>query len=315
MAQASGILSSAVHAVEGVPLVIDSSHHGDSTKIETGARQEHPMPLGSSNVAHVVSLVVHNAPAGVSRGDLGAPAPLSRLRKGYVLQFQNNLFLNGYRANGVWATATLSSAKVFWTPPTSAADLFCARILVVLVSNGGGLRRTILDVPREASTGDYRRDYGVAKSASALKEASDDDERREEQSATDSQGQEAKSNEASCHKASNDDGNDSGVRKCANNGDGVPPSFLIRTFLNTQRAQLEDGKKLVFAFIEAYLRIDLFGLQSGFGVRPDSLLFIGPRGNTLALPVSILLEPCDLAREIVQTKIRESTNAFGKGQR
>jgi len=311
MAQVRGSLSSA-QAVEGVP-----SHHGDS-KIETG-REKHPLSICSSIVApqfgnSVLTPKVAET-AGISRGDLGVPAPLSRLRKGYVLQFQNKLFLNGYRASGVWATAKLDSAKVFWTPPTSAADLFCARILVVLVSNGGGLRRTILDVRREASTEDYRdrRDLGAAKSASALKEASDD-EGRQEQPATDSQGKETKSNET-CSQASNDDSN--GVRTCANNadGDGVPPSFLIRTFLNTQRAQLEDGKKLVFAFIEAYLRIDLFGLQSGFGVRPDCLLFIGPRGSTLALPVSILLEPRDIALEIVQTKIREVTEAFEKGQR
>jgi hypothetical protein len=123
MAQAQGILPSAVCAVEGVPL----------PSIE----------------------VVRKAPAGASESskhfaDLGAPAPL---RKGFVLQFRNKCFLNSYRDDGVWATATLEHAKIFSACPTSAADLLNAQILIVLANiDGSGVRRTLLRVPTCAST-------------------------------------------------------------------------------------------------------------------------------------------------------------------
>lgn len=97
-------------------------------------------------------------------------------------------------------------------------------------------------------------------------------------------------------------------------GDGeIPPSFLIHAMPIGKTAQLEDGKRLLFHFIESFLGVRLFGIQSGFGVRPDSLLFIGPRGSTLAVPVDTLLEPRDIALEIVKEKIRRSGAAFENG--
>jgi len=63
------------------------------------------------------------------------------------------LFLNSYRDNGVWATATLEDAKIFSACPTFAASLLNAQILVVLVNcDGSGVRRTLLRVPTCAST-------------------------------------------------------------------------------------------------------------------------------------------------------------------
>jgi len=79
-----------------------------------------------------------------------------------------------------------------------------------------------------------------------------------------------------------------------------------------QKAQLEGGKRLLFHFVEDFLQIELFGFQSGFGVCPDSLLFVGPHGSTLAVPVDILLEPREIALQFVQEKIRKSAEAFSK---
>ncbi len=78
------------------------------------------------------------------------------------------------------------------------------------------------------------------------------------------------------------------------------------------KAQVEDGKRLLFRFVEDFLQIELFGFQNGFGFGPDSLLFVGPHGSTLAVPVAILLEPQETALEIVREKIRRSAQAFTK---
>ncbi|SRR5216684_800003 len=78
------------------------------------------------------------------------------------------------------------------------------------------------------------------------------------------------------------------------------------------KAQVEDGKRLLFRFVEDFLQIELFGFQSGFGFQPDSLLFLGPHGSTLALPVDVLLEPREIALQLVQEKIRKSAEAFSR---
>ena len=74
----------------------------------------------------------------------------------------------------------------------------------------------------------------------------------------------------------------------------------------------QDGKRLLFHFIEEFLTVKMYGLQSGFGVCPDSLLFVGPHGSTLSVPVDILLEPREIALQFVQEKIRKSAEAFSK---
>src|SRR6266478_4642522 len=72
----------------------------------------------------------------------------------------------------------------------------------------------------------------------------------------------------------------------------------------------QDGKRLLFHFIEEFLQIELVGLQSNFGVRPDSLLFVGPHGSTLAVPIDTLLEPREIALEIICSKIESSHKQF-----
>lgn len=110
------------------------------------------------------------------------------------------------------------------------------------------------------------------------------------------------------------DQTDAGAKEGAIDGDHktVAPSFLIRN-IAAQTAQPEDGKRLLFHFIEEFLTIKVHGLQSGFGLQADSLLFLGPHGSTLAVPISILLEPRVIALQIVQEKIRNSLVAFAKG--
>jgi hypothetical protein len=94
----------------------------------------------------------------------------------------------------------------------------------------------------------------------------------------------------------------------------APISFLARVASEplTPRSQLEDGKRLLFHFIEELLQIKLLGLQSGFSIRPDSILFIGPHGSTLAVDINILLEPMEIARTIVRSKIEASLKAFAR---
>jgi len=196
--------------------------------------------------------------------------PFSSSGKAFILRFSDGLFLFSYQSDGIYATSDLQQAKLFVTPPTSAADIFHAEICTVFVNaDGSGVRRTLLD---RAATGA------------------------------------SKTPEKEQNPASDGEESDAGTRA---DGDGqIPPSFLVRNILTTQRAQLEDGKRLLFHFIEEFLQIELFGLQSGFGLRPDSLLFVGPHGVTLAVPVVTLLEPREIALEIIRRKIESSHKQF-----
>ena len=250
------------------------------------------------------------APTGASLSpDFGAPASP---RKAFILQFSDGLFLHGYRSDGVYATGDLQQAKHFWTRPESAAELFQAEICTVIVNaDGSGVRRTLLDCaatgapktperkPHEANQ--QALDEEVYKEGHACAghcEASGAGERRRTTSTLVDK----------TNPASDSEESEAGARA---DGDGqVPPSFLVRNILTTQRAQLEDGKRLLFHFIEEFLQIELFGLQSGFGLRPDCLLFVGPHGSTLAVPVDTLLEPREIALEIIRSKIESSHKQF-----
>jgi hypothetical protein len=75
--------------------------------------------------------------------------------------------------------------------------------------------------------------------------------------------------------------------------------------------------QLLVQFLETYLGVSYQGVQSGFGVCDDLILFAGGRDShgaatTLAVPASILLLPQEQARQICQEKIRASTRAFEK---
>lgn len=91
--------------------------------------------------------------------------------------------------------------------------------------------------------------------------------------------------------------------------------FIVSPHVSGQRSQLEDGRRLLSEFIESFLsdtdRISFIGFQSGFQIRPDMLLFrVEEYRSTLSLPVSILMEPREIAVEIVQRKLAESRRMF-----
>jgi hypothetical protein len=95
----------------------------------------------------------------------------------------------------------------------------------------------------------------------------------------------------------------------------------VRRFIATSRvlnvrAQREDGRRLLSEFVEQFLSdtepISFLGFQSGFQTHPDLILFRAEeQGSTLSLPASILLEPREIAVEIVRRKIADSRRAFG----
>jgi hypothetical protein len=75
----------------------------------------------------------------------------------------------------------------------------------------------------------------------------------------------------------------------------------------------QDPRQLFVAFLESFLNIKFQGLQSGFGVRPDSILFEGPslvsdnpvlngKPTTLAVPVGVMLLPREMALGVVEAK-------------
>jgi hypothetical protein len=70
------------------------------------------------------------------------------------------------------------------------------------------------------------------------------------------------------------------------------------------------GKQLFVDFLQDHLGIEFQGFQSAYGTGDDLLLFAGPRGSTLAVPTSIMHEPREAARRIVQEKIAASEQAF-----
>lgn len=77
----------------------------------------------------------------------------------------------------------------------------------------------------------------------------------------------------------------------------------------------DDGYKMFVAFIETFLGgVTFRGFQSGFGYRPDLILFDYPGSKaTLAVPMSTLELPQEEAREKIQEKIAASEKSFAKG--
>jgi hypothetical protein len=91
--------------------------------------------------------------------------------------------------------------------------------------------------------------------------------------------------------------------------------------LSSQRAQQLHPRRLFISFVENFLEIKFQGFQPGYGPVPDLLLFRGcpsdsanpllqGHTSTLAVPVSVLLEPRQKALEIVQAKIRQSNEPY-----
>jgi hypothetical protein len=72
------------------------------------------------------------------------------------------------------------------------------------------------------------------------------------------------------------------------------------------------AKQLFAEFLEDHLGIKFQGFQSAFGHGNDFILFAGPYASTLAVPTTLMFEPRERAREIVQQKIAASRDAFNQ---
>jgi hypothetical protein len=73
------------------------------------------------------------------------------------------------------------------------------------------------------------------------------------------------------------------------------------------------GKALLFDFMERFLNLTgcIVGFQSRFSpTLCDLILFQAPSGSTLCVECSVMLLPCEVAREIVARKIAQSEAAF-----
>jgi hypothetical protein len=69
--------------------------------------------------------------------------------------------------------------------------------------------------------------------------------------------------------------------------------------------------RLFIAIVEEFLGgIHVIGYQNGFGVIKDQILFQGEHGSTLAVPLDTLLEPRDIALEIIRSKVASSHRQF-----
>jgi hypothetical protein len=74
---------------------------------------------------------------------------------------------------------------------------------------------------------------------------------------------------------------------------------------------VSDARKLTFEFIEVYLGVEhVVGVQNGFGIRPDMILFNTPNGSTLAVDYNVLLKDRETARAEVAAKLEASRIAF-----
>jgi len=72
------------------------------------------------------------------------------------------------------------------------------------------------------------------------------------------------------------------------------------------------ARQLLVNFLEDFLQISFVGFQSGFGIQPDLILFAGACGSTLAVPSSVMHEPREKAREIIEAKVAASEAAFNR---
>lgn len=83
--------------------------------------------------------------------------------------------------------------------------------------------------------------------------------------------------------------------------------------MQTNRIEVEQSKQLVIHFISEFLGIDFAGFQSGFGIRPDMILFHAPSGSTLCIDTDVLLMPQEAARQAVLNKLEACEQSFRRG--
>src|SRR5262249_42658048 len=72
------------------------------------------------------------------------------------------------------------------------------------------------------------------------------------------------------------------------------------------------GRRLFREFLEKHLGVKFLGFQGAFGHGEDLILFLGPAGSTLAVPVSTMHKPLEEARRIVKAKIATSHEQFDR---
>jgi hypothetical protein len=115
-------------------------------------------------------------------------------------------------------------------------------------------------------------------------------------------------------------------------GEGTPASVVSPSFIPERRKaerrvfelppqdnnpgrRLGDQKKIFLAFVASFLGLTpdkIIGLQSCFNLpgKEDQILFSGPRGSTLAVPISCLLMVAEDARICVEARIAGAEAAF-----
>lgn len=237
----------------------------------------------------------------------------------HVLQFRNGMFLAGYSDDGISIVSNINDAKLFHPHAVDdAADLFCARVIVVLANaNGTGVRLTLINPnfapltqkldgrPSEPYDTSVTEVSALPKAGELNEEAKASVKENTEQSEKVAEPNGVKSERAST-------GAENGGRELTQKGipktrtgDGADgwakPAPLPSTL---------QGKKLFLEFISAYLGVEVFGVQAGYKNIPDQFLFRGPNGTSMAIFVGVMLLDRKSALALIHKRIDEKQFAF-----
>jgi len=309
MAQAQGSLSSAVHAVEGVPLPLagSNSHHGDSNKIETG--RENPLSICSSIAApHSLRgiganadaslspkdnfvddpgasalLLPSSAPRGVSVSPIGTPS----FQNKYALKFLvrgGKAYLADYSDSGI-LFGDFAYAKLFSSLETARnlSNVFSCELVRVFICPDGTAKLALQNCAVNPLIERRRADIGASNNQAPDTKAG------------------ARAVES--NPALNEDGAGAAGAVAIDN----PPSFLPRTPIPS------DAKQLFLQFVSRYLGVTVFAIQAGYKNTPDTYLFQGPHGTSMNIPTSVMLLDQASALAIIKEKLSEKQKAFGMG--
>ncbi len=81
--------------------------------------------------------------------------------------------------------------------------------------------------------------------------------------------------------------------------------------LASQKYYSDEGKRLLFDFINRFLGVEIIGFQQGFRHIPDQILFRSPaNGSTLCVPCSVMLLNHEQVADVIQAKIRQNAAGF-----
>jgi hypothetical protein len=104
-----------------------------------------------------------------------------------------------------------------------------------------------------------------------------------------------------------------GVKSDQKNGGIREPRKNISGGLGADHtAKTVVGSKLFLDLISGYLNIKIFAIQPGYKQIPDSFLYHGPHGTTMAVPVTVMLLPRHTALEIIAKKNTDKKRSFGE---